>query len=61
MMSFPPGGTVLLVVNGGDIYNKVNGGSISGPIAIGVLSIFTAAVFLADFSLMIKNGEYRRK
>ena len=39
--------------NGGDIYNKMNGGSISGPIAIGVLSIFTAAVFLADFSLMI--------
>ena len=42
-----------------DVYNKVNGGSDTGPIAIGVLSIFTAIIFLVDLIIVIKTREFK--
>ena len=56
-------GIILFTAVGGvnlDFYNKLSGSSSTGPLAVGVLSIITASVFLADLVLVVKNTEFRR-
>ena len=56
-------GIILFTAVGGvnlDFYNKISGSSSTGPLAIGVLSILTAAVFLADLVLVVRSTEFRR-
>ena len=56
-------GIILFTAVGGvnlDFYNKLSGSSSIGPLAIGVLSIITASVFLADLVLVVKNTEFKR-
>ena len=56
-------GIILFTAVGGvhlDFYNKISGSSSTGPLAIGVLSVLTAAVFLADLVLVVRSTEFRR-
>ena len=56
-------GIILFTAVGGvnlDFYSKISGSSSTGPLAIGVLSVLTAAVFLADLVLVVRSTEFRR-